>query len=88
MRKYMSQLITEFLNGNDYGLAATARFIGNKFYSYNTVICARVGDVYYLTLDKYSKTTTTQQKALRESLPPSKLVIVSADSLQEIARTV
>lgn len=84
MRKYMSSLISAFLSGEDYAYAATAHFNGDKFYSYNTVICLRKDGVYYLTLDKFSRTTTQQQNALRDSIPSKDLRIVSVGELQEL----
>ena len=83
----MSQLVRGYLNEESYGQSATARFDGPLFFSYNTIICIRK-DNYYLTLDKFSKTTTTQQKALQESIPAYRLKIVSYEELQEIARTI
>lgn len=88
MRKYMSQLVRGYLNEETYGQSATARFGGPLFFSYNTIICVRKDNYYYLTLEKFSKTTTTQQKALQESIPAYWLKIVSYEELQEIARTI
>lgn len=84
----MSQLIRGYLNEESYGQSATARFGGPLFFSYNTIICVRKGNYYYLTLDKFSKTTTTQQNALRDSIPTALLRIVSAEEVEAIARTV
>lgn len=87
MRKYMSQLVRLYLNEESYGQAATARFAGPRFFSYNTVICVRRDGNYYLTLDKFSKTTTTQQNALRDSIPTALLRIVSAEEVEAISRS-
>lgn len=84
----MSQLVRGYLNEESYGQSATARFGGPLFFSYNTIICVRKGNYYYLTLDKFSKTTTTQQRALQESIPAYWLKVVSYKELQEIARTI
>lgn len=84
----MSQLVRSYLNEETYGQAATARFGGPLFFSYNTIICVRKDGVYYLTLDKFSRTTTTQQNALRESIPSAQLKIVSAEEVEAISRTV
>lgn len=84
----MSQLVRGYLNEESYGQSATARFGGPLFFSYNTIICVRKGNYYYLTLDKFSKTTTTQQNALRDSIPTALLRIVSAEEVEAIARTV
>lgn len=84
----MSQLVRGYLNEESYGQSATARFGGPLFFSYNTIICIRKDNYYYLTLDKFSKTTTTQQNALREFIPSRWLKIVSYEELQEIARTI
>ena len=67
-------------------LAATARVENGIFYSYATPIAVKHEGRFYLTLDKFSKTTTTQQNTLLRELPGAFVSIVSHDTIMEIVK--
>ena len=83
MRKYMSELIFAFMNGRN-AYAATARVENGVFYSYATPIAVKVDGHFYLTLDKFSKTTTTQQNALLQWLPGQRVSVVPHKQIMEL----
>lgn len=87
MRKYMNNLITALTaNYPTTALAATARVENGIFYSYTTPIAVKHEGRYYLTLDKFSKTTSTQQNTLLRELPSSLISVVSQAQIAEIAK--
>lgn len=65
----------------DHGRSASSRmsFDGNRFYSYNTVIAARVNyagrRAYLLTTRRYSNTTNGHQAEVRHALPDTEIVL-------------
>jgi hypothetical protein len=67
-------------------LAATARVENGIFYSYNTPIAVKHEGRYYLTLDKFSKTTTTQQNTLLRELPGALVSVVPQGQIAEIVK--
>lgn len=83
MRKYMTQLLMAFYEGS-FAQSATARTEDGVFYSYATPIAVKVNGRFYLTLDKFSKTTTTQQKALLEWLPGQRVSVVPHKQIMEL----
>lgn len=83
MRKYMTNLVRSFLNDSN-AQAATARVENGVFYSYSTPIAINREGKIFLTLDKFSKTTTTQQNALLESIPAHRLNTCSADEIKQM----
>ena len=67
-------------------LAATARVENGIFYSYTTPIAVKHEGRFYLTLDKFSKTTTTQQNTLLRELPGALVSVVPHERIMEIVR--
>lgn len=87
MRKYMNNLIVALTaNYPTTAFAATARVENGIFYSYTTPIAVKHEGRYYLTLDKFSRTTTTQQNTLLRELPDSLISVVSQAQIVEIAK--
>lgn len=84
MRKYMINLVRSFLNGSN-AHAATAYVENGVFYSYSTPIAINREGEIFLTLDKFSKTTTTQQNAILESAPAHRLKTCSAEEIKQMA---
>lgn len=87
MRKYMNNLITAL--SSEYpttALAATARVENGIFYSYTTPIAVKHEGRFYLTLDKFSKTTTTQQNTLLRELPGELVSVVPHRTIMEIVK--
>lgn len=85
MRKYMTELIFAFMNGRN-AYAATARVEDGVFYSYATPIAINRGDKIQITLDKFSKTTTTQQKSLLAYIPERLIEMCTAREIMELSR--
>lgn len=83
MRKYMTTLVKAFINDTN-AQAATARVENGVFYSYMTPIAIKHEGKVFLTLDKFSKTTTTQQNALRAYIPERMLNTCSADQIKQM----
>lgn len=83
MRKYMTQLLVAFYDGS-FAQSATARTENGVFYSYATPIAVKVDGRFYLTLDKFSKTTTTQQNALLQWLPGQRVSVVPHKQIMEL----
>lgn len=83
MRKYMIDLVRSFLNGTN-AQAATARVEDGVFYSYSTPIAINHEGKIFLTLEKFSKTTTTQQNALLQSIPENRLNTCSAEQIKQM----
>ena len=87
MRKYMNNLVSAFTaNYPVSALAATARVENGIFYSYTTPIAVKHEGRYYLTLDKFSKTTSTQQNTLLRELPGALVSVVPQAQIVEIAK--
>lgn len=76
MLKYMKPLISAFLNGSD-AYAKSAHVEDNIFYSYSTPIALNKNGHIYLTMDKFSRTTTTQQKAIADGCSSKSVSLVS-----------
>lgn len=83
MRKYMIDLVRSFLNGTN-AQSATARVEDGVFYSYFTPIAINHEGKIFLTLEKFSKTTTTQQNALLQSIPENRLNTCSAEQIKQM----
>lgn len=95
MRKYMMTMIEAFLT-NQTKTYTSCSVVDGVFYSYRTPIAVRLNengiDTVYLTLDKFSKTTTTQQRALLKSLDKicylgGKVNVVEHDKVLEKLKT-
>lgn len=87
MRKYMNNLVSALTAEYPYtALAATARVENGVFYSYTTPIAVKHEGRYYLTLDKFSKTTTTQQNTLLRELPGALVSVVPQEQIVEIVK--
>lgn len=87
MRKYMNNLVSALTSEYPVtALAATARVENSIFYSYTTPIAVKHEGRYYLTLDKFSKTTTTQQNTLLRELPGALVSVVPHDTIMEIVK--
>lgn len=71
----MKPLISAFLNGSD-AYAKSAHVENNIFYSYSTPIAVNKNGHIYLTMDKFSKTTTTQQKSIVDGCPSKSINLV------------
>lgn len=80
----MTTVGTQFVNGSTFAQAATCSVRENVFYSYATPIAVRKDGRFYLTLDKFSKTTTTQQKALLELIPSRLCSVVPHETIIEL----
>ena len=69
MRKYLQSIVPAFLSGTQFAHYATCSIRNGVFYSYETPIAVRRIEngqvVIYLSAAKFSKTTTTQQSAIR-----------------------
>ena len=69
MRKYLQSIVPAFLSGTQFAQAATCSVRDGVFYSYATPIAVRKIEngrvVVYLSLEKFSKTTSAQQNAIR-----------------------
>ena len=66
--------------------ATTARVEDGIFYSYTTPIAVKHEGRYYLTLDKFSKTTSTQQNTLLRELPGDLVSVVPQAQIVEIVK--
>ena len=86
MRKYMKEVGSAFVNGDNYAQAATCSVWGNVFYSYDTPIAVRKDGIFYLTEEKFSPTTSGQQNALKQLIPSWQLTIVSTDEIAMMAK--
>ena len=87
MRKYMNNLVSALTAEYPVtALAATARVENGIFYSYTTPIAVKHEGRFYLTLDKFSKTTTTQQNTLLRELPGALVSVVPHDTIMEIVK--
>lgn len=87
MRKYMNNLIAAFTaNYPTIVQATTARVEDGIFYSYTTPIAVKHEGRYYLTLDKFSKTTSTQQNTLLRELPGDLVSVVPQAQIVEIVK--
>lgn len=84
MRKYMPELIFAFMNGRN-AYAKTARVENGVFYSYSTPIAINRGSMIFITLDKFSKTTTTQQNSLLAYIPDNLLIKRSAEEIKKLS---
>lgn len=84
MRKYMPELIFAFMNGRN-AYATTARVENGVFYSYSTPIAINRGDKIRITLDKFSKTTSSQQNALLAYIPERLIEKCSADEIKKLS---
>lgn len=84
MRKYMPELIFAFMNGRN-AYAATARVENGVFYSYSTPIAINRGNKIHITLDKFSKTTSSQQNALLAYIPERLIEKCSADEIKKLS---
>ena len=67
-------------------LAATARVENGIFYSYTTPIAVKHEGRFYLTLDKFSQTTTTQQNTLLRELPGALVSVVPHEQIVKIVK--
>ena len=56
------------------------------FYSYTTPIAVKHEGRYYLTLDKFSKTTSVQQNTLLRELPGNLVSVVPQSQIAEIVK--
>ena len=63
MRKYNEELIRAFICGRNVS-AKTAHVINGLYYSYNTPIASKDGDMVYVDMDYYSKTMSRQRNEL------------------------
>ena len=87
MRKYMNKLIAAFTaNYPTTTRATTARVENGIFYSYTTPIAVKHEGHYYLTLDKFSKTTSVQQNTLLRELPGDLVSVVPQSQIAEIVK--
>lgn len=87
MRKYMNNLVSAFTSEYPVtALAATARVENGIFYSYTTPIAVKHEGRYYLTLDKFSKATSTQQNTLLRELPGALVSVVPQEQIAEIVK--
>lgn len=67
MHHTLNTLIKLFNDGERRGVASSLSIEGNKLYSYSTVIAIRLPSGNVLLNDKrYSGTTTTQQRKVRQ----------------------
>lgn len=83
MRKYMTSLVSA-LDNDTFAQAATARVENGVFYSYSTPIAIKKDGRYYLTLDKFSKTTSCQQYTLLRVCPGARLSVVPHKQIMEM----
>lgn len=65
MRAYMKTLLPIWVSG-DAKTTNTASCRDYKFYSYNTLIAYIENDTVHLNKERYSQTTSSQQKAIKE----------------------
>jgi hypothetical protein len=83
----MNNLVSAFTSEYPVtALAATARVENGIFYSYTTPIEVKHEGRYYLTLDKFSKTTSTQQNTLLRELPGALVSVVPQEQIAEIVK--
>ena len=80
----MSELIFAFINGRN-AYAATARVENGVFYSYSTPIAIIRGPKIQITMDKFSKTTSSQQNALLSYLPECLIEKCSAEEIKKLS---
>ena len=83
MRKYMYPLLKAFVY-DDNSYAATAHVENNIFYSYSTPIAVKKNGRYFLTLDKFSTTTSGQQNALLSNLAGCYVSVVPHEEVMSI----
>ena len=87
MHKYMNNLIAAFTaNYPTTARATSARVENGIFYSYTTPIAVKHEGRYYLTLDKFSKTTSVQQNTLLRELPGNLVSVVPQSQIAEIVK--
>lgn len=79
----MSSLIKSFVYDNN-SYAATAHVENNIFYSYSTPIAVKKNGRYFLTLDKFSATTSGQQNTLLSNLPGCYVSVVPHTEVMSI----
>lgn len=79
----MHSMISALIN-ESYAQSATARVEDNIFYSYKTPIAIKKNGRYYLTMDKFSATTSGQQNALLENLPGEYVSVVPHEEIISI----
>ena len=83
----MNNLIAAFTaNYSTTAKAATARVENGIFYSYTTPIAVKHEGRYYLTLDKFSTTTSVQQNTLLRELPGDLVSVVPQSQIAEIVK--
>ncbi len=69
MRKYLQSIVPAFLSGVQNACEKTCSIRNGVFHSYSTPIAVRKIEngrvVVYMSIQKFSKTTTAQQNAIR-----------------------
>lgn len=90
MRKYMHPLIMALISESNE-MAPSARVTANGvFYSYNTPIAIWKKDVntLYITMDKFSKTTSHQQNSLHDFFYQRCYIVqeVDAETIREMVK--
>ena len=81
----MQELLTAWHKGEkDFMSSKTAHFNNNIFYSYGTKIAGKCKNVIWLNTNTYSRTTSSQQKAIRDFARYNNYKLIEVSFEQEL----